>query len=369
MLKLNINTKTKKYPIIWLDQISDLLQSLNQELQMKNTIMITNEKIYDLYQRQIAQALSDILVIRIPDGESQKNINVILRLSEQILQNAANRSSVLLALGGGVIGDITGFLASIYMRGISYIQIPTTLLSMVDSSVGGKTGINLKNGKNMIGSFYQPEKVFICIEFLETLPDREILSGLAEVVKSALISNRSFFHFIVQNVKAIQEKDPAIIKRLSYESIKVKKWVIQKDEKEKNLRAILNLGHTLAHAIESHFNYSKARHGEAVSLGLSFSAYYSFQKGLIIEKDLKNIQGLLSKLGLPFDTNSFCKTVKIAEREMPTSDKLMHYMEKDKKNYTGSLRFIFLQKIGKANTPQEVKGKEIKSVLTEFLRI
>ena len=206
MLTLNIKTRTKKYAIVWIDKIGSLFQSLNQELSMKNTIMVTNKKIYRLYQKQIAQALPGISVIRILEGESQKNISVISELSEKLLQKSADRNSTLLALGGGVIGDIVGFLASVYMRGICYIQIPTTLLSMVDSSVGGKTGVNLKNGKNMIGSFYQPQKVFICIEFLKTLPDREILCGLSEIVKSALIRNKRLFGFIIDHIKAVQKK-------------------------------------------------------------------------------------------------------------------------------------------------------------------
>ena len=356
-------------PITWLKNISDIFLRVKLEIGKRRAILITNHIVYKLYEKRITTTFlkNDVLVI--PDGENQKTLHQIESLANQLISLGADRKSVLIALGGGVVGDITGFLASIYMRGISYIQIPTTLLAMVDSSVGGKNGVNSNLGKNMIGTFYQPESVWMCVDFLKTLPDREFRCGLAEAVKSALIHNKKLYSFIAQKTDLISKKNLSVIHYISYQSVAVKKWVVEKDEKENNLRAILNLGHTLAHSLEKSFEYKLIYHGEAVSIGICFAAFYSFKRGFISEKQWKEIQELLDKLDLPTaleDVNQ--QWIKNKNEKMPNIHTLVDYMKSDKKNQQGSIFFVFLKKIGKCFLPQKVKTKEIREMLDTFSR-
>ncbi len=362
-----IRSNLGSYPITWLRSVSGLFLKVKQKIEKRRAILVTNQTIYKLYEKKITNEFLKRDVLVIPDGEDQKKLCRIESLANQLISLGVDRKSVLIAFGGGVVGDITGFLASIYMRGIPYIQIPTTLLSMVDSSVGGKNGVNSNLGKNMIGTFYQPESVWICVDFLETLPDREFRCGLAEAVKSALIHNKKFYSFISQKADLISKKDFSVLHSISYQSIAVKRWFVQKDEKESSLRAILNLGHTLAHALEKYFEYKFICHGEAVSIGICFAAFYSFKKGFIPESQWKEIQELLDRLDLPTklrDVNQ--QWMKSKNEEMPNIDTLVDYMKNDKKNQEGSIFFIFLKKIGECFLPQKIEIKEMHEMLNIF---
>ena len=366
--KLKVATQSQDYYITWLEKpVEAFYQAAS--VSSGRVILITDDRLYKIYEDQILQQFTKEYILTIPDGEEQKNLDTIALLTNRLIELGADRSSVLVAFGGGVVGDITGFLASVYMRGIEYCQIPTTLLAMVDSSVGGKTGVNISSGKNMIGTFHQPTKVLICVSFLKSLLQREVVCGLAEVVKSALIKNNSFFEKILENASDILEKDLALLEFISYESIKIKRWVVQKDEKEKSFRAILNLGHTLAHALENFFGYRIIKHGEAVSVGLAFAAYYSFRKSKIKEKDFQKIMQALQKLHLPQNLDSLFLMEGADVLDRPNPEKLTAIMKKDKKNKQGVIRFVFLESIGKTSLPEEVTENEVCEILTEFFSL
>lgn len=358
----------REYPIFWLDQIDQLANAVQKRLDERYAVVITNESIHRLYKSLITKVAEPQNVLVISDGEDQKNLNVIESLVEELLKLRADRKTTLIALGGGVVGDITGFLASTYMRGVSYLQIPTTLLAMVDSSVGGKTAVNSALGKNMIGTFYQPLGVFICIDFLKTLPEREFRSGLAEVVKSAIIKSGKFYKYIASHLREINEKDPSVLLSLSYESVRIKKWVVQKDEKESNLRGILNFGHTLAHAIENFFEYKKINHGEAVSIGLGFAAYFSHKRGYISEDEWEGFNQLLTALHLPTSLKDVSRITGVNEQALPTISQLTFAMKRDKKNKMGEIYFVFIRKIGKYLLPQRVEIKEVQEILSSYFK-
>ena len=226
--------------------------------------VITDENVYKYYKDTIPEEFD--LIVK-PAGESIKTLKNIESTALKLLKLGHDRSSTLIALGGGTVGDFTGFLASIYMRGIPWIGVPTTLLAMVDSSIGGKTGVNLSFGKNMLGSFYQPIKRIVDPEFLQTLPGKELLNGIAESIKHACIGDRKLFDFLKRNHKKILKKDPAVLNKLITQSSAVKKKIVKKDEKESDIRMILNYGHTIGHAVEQASNY-RLSHGEAVSIGM-----------------------------------------------------------------------------------------------------
>jgi 3-dehydroquinate synthase len=266
----------------------------------------------------------------------------------------------LWAFGGGVIGDITGFLASIYMRGIRYFQIPTTLLSMVDSSVGGKTGVNIEGGKNMMGTFYQPSAVFINTSFLKTLADREFKSGLSEVIKSALLNDPELFHLIENNVNSLSRENVNLNENISMMSVKVKADVVSKDEKENDLRAILNLGHTLAHALESFYQYRNISHGEAVSIGIAFAVFLAVDLNILSHEILERIHILFKNLGMMYLWSHL-------PGAKPEVEIIIELMKGDKKNINNNIRFVFISDIGKFLLPQPVELPRIKSCLEKFI--
>jgi|TARA_B100000902_G_C27268531_1_gene894996 3-dehydroquinate synthase/shikimate kinase/3-dehydroquinate synthase len=290
-------------------------------------------------------------------NKNQKNVNKILDI---LLKKNFNRNDCLIAIGGGIVGDVSGFSASIYKRGLKFINIPTTLLSQVDSSIGGKTGINTIYGKNLIGSFYQPSLVISDTNFLKTLPKREIVCGYGEIFKHSLINNKNFFKFLNSNYsKVIGLKSPYIEKTL-YESCKIKKNIIQKDEKEKSLRKILNFGHTFAHAYEASMGYSKKlNHGEAVLLGISSALKFSLRKKIIDKKEFSLIQNHIFKSRLPNDLKKFFK-----KREIK---KIVSFMLKDKKNTSKKINLILLKKIGSVDLKKEFTTQDISSFLKEEL--
>ena len=274
---LKVATSQGKYSIIiGHNTISDIGKYLKPILNNNRVFIISSRRIAKIYKGKLLNILNknniDAIFIVIKDGENQKNFDTISKISNTLLKKGIDRNDALIAFGGGVIGDITGFVSSITLRGVKFIQIPTTLLAQVDSSVGGKTGINTSHGKNLIGTFFQPKIVIIDINFLVTLPRRELLSGYAEIIKYGLIMDRSFFKWLVSNGKNVLKLDRKVLIKSIYYSCKNKAKIVNKDEKEKNIRALLNLGHTFGHAIESINKYKQnINHGEAVSIGMVFA--------------------------------------------------------------------------------------------------
>jgi len=329
-MRLNIKTKFVKYPII---VHHGLIKSVKL---LKNGIIITDKNVKKIYGKYFRKNK----ILAIDPGENSKKLKIIEQLAEQLIKLKANRQTILVALGGGVVGDITGFLAAIYMRGINFIQIPTTLLSMVDASIGGKTGVNLKSGKNLIGSFYQPQAVYIDPQVLQTLPEKEFQNGIAEVIKHGVIDGKLFF-WLEKNKEKIKNKDPKILEQLIYKNVLIKKKIIAQDEKEKNIRAILNLGHTFGHAMETLSNY-KISHGQAVAIGLAVASQRE-----------EKIINLLSYFGL---TTRIPKKMDVK--------KIVEIMRADKKNQSNKITVVIPEKIGKVKIVKNYPIKKIISCLS-----
>lgn len=314
------------------------------------------EKLLEIFRRENIKAC----LIDFPAGEESKNLHTIHYLVKRLLENNFDRKSAIIALGGGVVGDVGGFTAAIFMRGIPYIQAPTTLLAQVDSSIGGKTAINLPEGKNIIGAFHQPKKVYIDPSLLKTLPDREFISGLAEVVKYGVIYDRSLFKYLEENSERIKSREKNALLYIIASSCKIKKEIIEEDPWEKNKRAILNYGHTPAHALERISGY-KCLHGEAVSVGMKISGWLAVRKGFWSEDEWRRQNRLLKALGLPLEMN-----FKIHEDELI---KTFYY---DKKAEDETIMFVFPKRIGEM---MAINGKykipvyenELRSFLREVL--
>ena len=318
--------------------------------------IVTNPTVYPLYGAVVAKSLKkagfDVLSVTIPDGEEYKDLLWAEHVFNILLKAKLDRSSALVALGGGVIGDITGFAASTYMRGISYIQVPTTLLAQVDSSVGGKTGVNHRLGKNMIGTFWQPRLVWIDTATLKTLPGREFLSGLAEVIKHGVIWDGKLFDFLEAGKKKILNLDNKSIMHIIKRSCEIKAEVVSKDERESGLRSILNFGHTIGHAIETATGYRRYLHGEAVAIGMCLEAELSGKLKFIGSDKVRRIKSLVESYGLP--------------SEMPEDIDIKHIlssMELDKKVVAGELRFILPERIGKVKIHKGVSERVIRELL------
>ena len=315
------------------DKFSQLIDEVLDFTKNQKRLFVVSRKVYNLYKDILNLCECEVLILN--DGEKEKNFKNYLKIIKTATQRNLSRNDVLIALGGGVIGDITGYAASTYMRGIDYIQIPTTLLSMVDSSVGGKTAIDFQCVKNLIGAFYQPKKVFININFLNTLDKRQYLSGLGEVVKYAFIEDNCgykhalfFFEYLTLCCEKLLEKEPMTLMRVIEYCLNLKIAVVNQDEKETGLRKILNLGHTFGHAIESKGKYRKYTHGEAVVQGLFFVFNYAYKNNLINYSYYKLSMDLLEKYGF--------KKAKFGYKQ----DELLEIMKKDKKASTDKITFI-----------------------------
>jgi 3-dehydroquinate synthase len=305
----------------------------------KQVMIVTNETIAPLYLAQIKQSFASFQVseVILPDGEEFKNLTVLNQIFDALLQNHFERKCTLVALGGGVIGDMTGFAAACYQRGVPFIQIPTTLLAQVDSSVGGKTGVNHELGKNMIGAFYQPRCVIADTETLNTLDDRQLSAGIAEVIKYGLIRDLPFFEWLEQNMQLLLERDPDALAYAIERSCQNKAEVVAADEKEGGVRATLNLGHTFGHAIEAGAGYGKWLHGEAVGTGMLMAADLSQRMGMLTSEDVQRIDNIIDHAQLP--------TRAPANMDYAT---FMKYMSVDKKVEAGVIRLVLLQAIGQA---------------------
>jgi 3-dehydroquinate synthase len=291
-------------------------------------------------------------VVTIPDGESHKNFATLESVVTRLLELKAERKTMIVALGGGIVGDIAGFAAAIYQRGMPFVQVPTTLLAQVDSSVGGKTGINHPLGKNMIGAFYQPRAVLIDTQCLSTLPKREVAAGLAEVIKYGAIRDAGFFAWLEGNADALVARDPAALTHAIHESCRIKAAIVAADEREEGERALLNFGHTFGHAIENGMGYGEWLHGEAVAAGMVVAARVSQRLGRIAGADVDRLQALVARAGLPVAVPAL------------GFDRWKSLLARDKKVAAGTIRYVLLDAIGKAvivaGLPDDVLG--------EFLR-
>ncbi len=297
-------------------------------------MIVTNTAVAPLYGRRLQGSLSRhhgrVAVVELPDGEAHKNWQTLNAIFDRLLKEGCDRQTTLYALGGGVVGDMTGFAAACYMRGVPYVQVPTTLLAQVDSSVGGKTAINHPLGKNMIGAFYQPVRVIADLDVLKTLPQREIAAGLAEVIKYGPIADEAFLGWIEAHVEALVDRDAQALAHAVKRSCEIKAWVVGQDERESNLRAILNFGHTFGHAIEAGLGYGEWLHGEAVGCGMVMAAELSARLGLIDRARVERIEALVRRAGLP------------VRGPRLGAARYLELMRLDKKSEAGDIRFVLL---------------------------
>lgn len=354
MTTLHVDLDTRSYPI-YIDK--GLLKNnslLAEHIKSKRVCIVSNNIVHPLYAKSVKQVLIDFEIdeIILPDGEAEKNLINFEKIMTHLLANNHGRDSTLIALGGGVIGDITGFAASCYQRGIDFIQIPTTLLSQVDSSVGGKTAINHPLGKNMVGAFYQPTSVFIDIDSLSTLPVREFNAGMAEVIKYGILGSIEFFTWLEDNVQAIKSGDKLIISKMIETCCQCKADIVAVDEKEGGVRALLNLGHTFGHAIEADQGYGVWLHGEAVAAGMVLAAKLSVAMNLLEVSDLRRIESLIKAFDLPLQ----------APENMGFNEFICH-MRRDKKNLAGKLRFIIPTAIGQSEIRDDINEDMLQQIL------
>ncbi len=356
MNTVHVDTPGGSYPI---HIGSGRLDRLDESIPADATAIavVTNPTVAAHYaeraERALARTGKRLIRIELPDGEAYKDWQTLNLIFDALLGNRFDRKAVLVALGGGVIGDMTGFAAASFMRGVRFVQVPTTLLAQVDSSVGGKTGVNHPLGKNMVGAFYQPIAVEIDIDVLTTLPAREIAAGLAEVIKYGLIIDADFFAWCEQNVRALRQLDPAVIGQAIKRSCELKAHVVGKDERESGLRAILNFGHTFGHAIEAGLGYGQWLHGEAVGCGMAQAAELSAVSTGLSQDSVERVRALVQAIGCP-----------VAPPDLGL-ERWIELMQVDKKTEGGQLRFILLPEIGKA-VVKAAALDDVRSVLQKI---
>ena len=354
MAILNVELGSRSYPIYIDSGLINSTDLLSNYIHSKRVCIVTNDIVAPLYLEAFKNKLDDFIVdeIILPDGEAEKslaNFNVIM---SHLLTYEHGRDTTLVALGGGVIGDITGFAAACYQRGVDFIQVPTTLLSQVDSSVGGKTAVNHPLGKNMVGAFYQPKAVFIDIDSLKTLPVREFNAGMAEVIKYGILGDNNFFLWLENNLSAIKSGDKDILAAMIEKCCQCKADIVAQDEKESGIRALLNLGHTFGHAIEAEQGYGNWLHGEAVATGMVLAAKLAVAMNLLKVSELRRIEAIILAFDLPI----------IAPENMGLAEFVRH-MRRDKKNIAGKLRFIIPTEIGKSEMRDDVTQETLQAIL------
>ena len=365
--KLRINLKENSYDIIIEHGLlSNLGALVSQKFGKPKTFIVTDNNISVHWLKQTIESFSAQgiypKVLEVPVGESTKSFINLETIIDQLLESKVGRDSLLIALGGGVIGDLAGFAGAVTLRGVKVVQVPTTLLSQVDSSVGGKTGINVRQGKNLVGSFYQPILVAIDTQVLQTLPQRQLFAGYAEVLKYGLIKDCSFFEWLELNGKKVLDGDKLAQQYAIFTSCRIKAEIVEADEKEQNLRAILNFGHTFGHALEAEAGYDgNLLHGEAVSMGMVMAIELSKNLGHLSGQDAGRAFKCIRSIGLPTNINSI---------EGSTSwhpDRLIQHMQHDKKVSNGQLRFVLIKGIGEAYLTADVEKKQVYSVIEKSL--
>ncbi len=347
----------RRYPIHIGTGILGQSDLILPHLPQQRAAIITNTTVAPLYLKQLRGMLENngvaVVPIILPDGEEHKNWQTLNLIFDALLSNRCERNTTVIALGGGVIGDLAGFAAATYLRGVPFIQVPTTLLAQVDSSVGGKTGINHSLGKNMIGAFYQPRVVLADSATLDTLPERELHAGIAEIIKYGLIRDLTFFEWLEQNMAKLLARDPITLNHAIQQSCTNKAEVVAADERESGVRALLNLGHTFGHAIENGLGYGIWLHGEAIAAGTMLAAELSQRMGMISAADAGRIREIYLQAGLPVIAPNL------------GAEKYLHLMGLDKKVESGKMRFILLKRIGEAVIHAEVPAAALTATLTE----
>jgi 3-dehydroquinate synthase len=353
--RIDVNLGKRSYPIFIGAGTLQLRAEFDRAIPAHDVLLVTNTTVGPLYAAKVAAALEPrrCIQLELPDGETHKTLANVSRMLDVLVANRFARDACVVALGGGVVGDMAGFAAACYQRGIAFVQIPTTLLSQVDSSVGGKTGVNHPGGKNLIGAFHQPVAVFADTDTLATLPDRELRAGLAEVIKYGLIVDKGFFDWLEANAAKLLSRDTAALTHAIKRSCEIKAEIVARDEHERGDRALLNLGHTFGHAIESATNYATWLHGEAVGAGMLLAADLSQRLGWVGAEDVARVERVLQLFGLRTDVSSLSGAT------------LADKMKIDKKVAAGRIRLVLLKAIGKS----VVTGDYDDAALRETLRV
>ena len=360
--RLEVNVKNGiNYDIVYECGFDALKDELNRlEFTGKKACIVTDSIVEPLYCEELKNVLEEtgnaVSVFIFPSGEANKNLDNVQNLFEKLIEEHFERTDFLVALGGGVTGDMTGFAAATYLRGIDFVQIPTTLLSMVDSSVGGKTGVDFRQYKNMVGAFHMPRLVYMNLNVLSTLDERQFYSGFAEAMKSALIKDARFYEWQIENMYEICDREPETLKELVYRSCDIKRFIVEKDPTEKGDRALLNLGHTIGHAIEKYKNFNMT-HGECVALGCVAAAYISWKREMLSMEEYYEIRDMFVPFNLPISIDD----VDIEE--------VLAYTKSDKKMENNQIKFILLKKIGKAVVDRTVSDDEIRAALKEIVYV
>lgn len=354
MDKLRVNLGVNSYDICFSSSFDGLVDELKAINAPKKLLIVTDTNVEKLYADEVNTILKgsgyDSAVYAFPAGEENKSMDSILGICGACIEHGLDRKSMIIALGGGVTGDMAGFAAAIYMRGINFVQIPTTLLSQSDSSVGGKTGIDFMDSKNILGAFHQPKLVYINVNTLKTLPPEQFVSGMGEVIKHGIIRDADFYSFLKENVEDVKSLDSEILIKMAKTNCGIKADVVEQDEKENSLRAILNFGHTIGHAVESAFNFTMT-HGACVGLGMVAVSKIALDRGMIDEAALKDIESVLSAYN--FDIRV----------ELPAAETIYKFMHKDKKKTNGKLKFVLPVKIGEVMQTSDVNEEEIFSAI------
>ena len=357
MKQLHVELKENSYPIYIGSGLLGQKDLLLKHINSKQIVIVTNTTVAPLYLKKITDNLTDfqVEVVELADGEEFKTLDSINLIFDKLLESKYSRNATLLALGGGVVGDMGGFAAACYQRGIAFIQLPTTVLAQVDSSVGGKTGVNHALGKNMIGAFYQPKCVIADMDVLDTLEDKQLISGIAEVIKYGLIRDLEFFEWLEENIALLLKRDKEAMAYVIERSCQNKAEIVAEDEFESGIRAILNLGHTFGHAIETGSGYGKYLHGEAVAIGIGYAADLSKRLGWLTDEDVDRILSLLKAAHLPV----------LPPKEMNV-EKFIDLMSVDKKNVDGNIKLILLKSLGQATLPISVEQSLLEKTLKNY---
>jgi 3-dehydroquinate synthase len=353
---LKVELGSRSYPILIGDGLLGQPDLLGQHVPARDVLIVSNTTVAPLYLDTLSAALEPRRVVEVilPDGESHKTLANVARILDVLVANRFARDCTVVALGGGVVGDMAGFAAATYQRGVPYVQVPTTLLSQVDSSVGGKTGVNHPGGKNLIGAFHQPIVVLADTRTLTSLPPRELRAGLAEVIKYGLICDAQFFTWLETHIEELLAGDPAALARVIHRSCEIKAEIVGRDEREQGDRALLNLGHTFGHAVESATGYKQWLHGEAIGAGLLMAAAMSRECGLMTAEDVVRVERLIARTGLPTHIDA-------------VSPETAHeYMRIDKKVQSGRIRLILLRKIGEAFITADYPESALERTLQEY---
>jgi 3-dehydroquinate synthase len=353
--QLSIELGSRSYPIYIGEGLLGARELLAREIDTRRLLVVTNATVAALHLETLRRGLSgaQVAVETLPDGERFKSLGTFTRLLDALVEARVGRDGAILALGGGVIGDIAGFAAACYQRGIAYVQLPTTLLAQVDSAVGGKTGVNHPAGKNLIGAFHQPRCVISDTATLRTLPERELRAGLAEVIKYGLISDASFLEWLEANLDALLRREAPALEHAILRSCAIKSEIVSQDEREHGRRALLNLGHTFGHALESATGYGEWLHGEAVAAGMLIAARLSARLGWLQAADIERVRTLLERCGLPFTVPQI------------GSARALDYMQRDKKVRDGRIRLVLLRRLGSAQLADDYDPAALRAVLEE----